>query len=618
MSGHQHGTIEDTMYLYFSSNDTSGSGGDGATPLYDVRLAGASASAAPVLSGTPDLLSHANYPAGCHEVAVAATTGNGFTVDATYGVFCTIAVDSQNPSGFVGSFTLTPYATASSVDGIGTAGGAAINIDANDDNYDGGITGVTSATTKVGTQTNTYTSTSILDGTSHVMTHATNAIDIVYQFLTGGGTEPVAVVWTGYLTSANDSCNIRAWDHVGAAWEIIGTITGTGGTTNQVFNPVLYTRHRGTSAAELGKVYIRIDCTGQTSPVLNTDQIYIQYSITSRSVGYAQGRVWIDTADGTAGTEDYVNGTADNKVLTFADALTIGTSVGLHEYNMSTDSTLTLAATLNDAIVWGVGYALNFGGQDCGNTHFYHASPVNGIVTAASGHTDLIDSIVADMTCDEFHFTNCTLTGTVTLGSTAGDIRIVNCRSGIAGATTPILDFGTGSANHDVFFADWQNGIEIKNFNVTTTGGTDLLSMSGIGKLIVASTCDGGTINLRGIWEIEDNSGGAVTFNYDDLHTEIELIHTATITDIPATLGTPSVDLATDIANVLLEALTESYAADGATGTAAQLLYAIQQFLHESNRAGVTNTVKGLDGTTTKQTFTYDDANNPTAITRAT
>ena len=105
---HQHATLEDTVYLWFGANDTSGSGGDGATPVYDVRLGGAAADAIPVLSGSATLLSHANYPAGAHEVAVAATAGNGFAAGNTYGVFCTLLVDSQNPTGFVGSFTLGP------------------------------------------------------------------------------------------------------------------------------------------------------------------------------------------------------------------------------------------------------------------------------------------------------------------------------------------------------------------------------------------------------------------------------------------------------------------------------------------------------------------------------
>jgi len=108
MSGHQYATLEDTVYFWFASNDTSGSGDDGATPLFDVREAGASASAIPLLSGTPDLLTHANFPLGCHEIAVAATDGNGFAAGDTFAVFCTLAVDSQNPTGFVGSCTLNP------------------------------------------------------------------------------------------------------------------------------------------------------------------------------------------------------------------------------------------------------------------------------------------------------------------------------------------------------------------------------------------------------------------------------------------------------------------------------------------------------------------------------
>ena len=104
----QYITLGNTTYFWFGSNDTSGSGGDGATPLCDVRLAGAAVDAIPVYSPTPALLSHANYPAGCYEVAIAATVGNGFAAGNTYAVFCSLTIDSQNPTGFVGSFDLKP------------------------------------------------------------------------------------------------------------------------------------------------------------------------------------------------------------------------------------------------------------------------------------------------------------------------------------------------------------------------------------------------------------------------------------------------------------------------------------------------------------------------------
>lgn len=105
---HQHRTIEDTVYFWFAANNTSGSGDDGATPASHVRLAGASADAAPVTSPTPILLTSVSFPAGLHEIAVSATVANGFAAGNTYAVFSTLLVDLQNPSGFLGSFSLEP------------------------------------------------------------------------------------------------------------------------------------------------------------------------------------------------------------------------------------------------------------------------------------------------------------------------------------------------------------------------------------------------------------------------------------------------------------------------------------------------------------------------------
>jgi len=109
---HKRHAVGETVYFHFAANDTSGSGADGDTPTADVRLCGAAAAAAPVLSPTPVLLSHASYPDGCYEVAIAATAGNGFASGAEYAVFCSLAVDSQNPTGLVGSFTLATAGNA--------------------------------------------------------------------------------------------------------------------------------------------------------------------------------------------------------------------------------------------------------------------------------------------------------------------------------------------------------------------------------------------------------------------------------------------------------------------------------------------------------------------------
>ena len=119
---HQYATLEDTVYMGFGANLTTGAAGDGASPLFDVRLGGAAAGAAPVLSGTPTLLTHANYSDGCYEVAIAATAGNGFAAGNTYLVFVTLTIDSVTPAAMIGSFRLAPVpANATQISGDATA-----------------------------------------------------------------------------------------------------------------------------------------------------------------------------------------------------------------------------------------------------------------------------------------------------------------------------------------------------------------------------------------------------------------------------------------------------------------------------------------------------------------
>lgn len=110
----QYAEIGDDVYFWFAANTTAGTAGDGATPLYDVRLAGAAAGAAPVQSGTPTLLTHADYPDGIHEIKVDT---DAFAA-GEYAVFCSLTISTVNPAGFCGSFKLR------------TAGTAALNVNA--------------------------------------------------------------------------------------------------------------------------------------------------------------------------------------------------------------------------------------------------------------------------------------------------------------------------------------------------------------------------------------------------------------------------------------------------------------------------------------------------------
>lgn len=110
----KYAEIADIVYFWFAANTTAGAAGDGATPIYVVRLAGAAADAAKKAGGTPTLLTHADYSDGSYEIAIDTT---GWAA-GEYAVFCSLLISTVNPNGFVGSFKLR------------TAGTGALKVDA--------------------------------------------------------------------------------------------------------------------------------------------------------------------------------------------------------------------------------------------------------------------------------------------------------------------------------------------------------------------------------------------------------------------------------------------------------------------------------------------------------
>jgi len=107
MSQYKDCAVGDTCYFWFAANDATGAAVDGEMPFFDVRLAGAAAGAAPKASGTPTLLTHANYTNGLFEIAIGTT---GYAV-GEYSVFCTLTISAVNPAGFVGSVKVVAAGT---------------------------------------------------------------------------------------------------------------------------------------------------------------------------------------------------------------------------------------------------------------------------------------------------------------------------------------------------------------------------------------------------------------------------------------------------------------------------------------------------------------------------
>jgi len=459
-----------------------------------------------VVVETEDIKTDVQY---LYAVADGGTTSPARVLDNSI-LSILMTKDSGGDTSDFDNSTDSLEAISDAISGIGSAGGAALNTDCTTDNVLGGIAGVTSGTTFKGTQTSgTYASTSALDGTKHVITGTDTGntiFDIVYQFLTGGGTSPVACVWTGLVNSNDDTMNFYAWNHVGAAWELLTTQVGqTSTTTNVVKNINLYPRHVGTSAAELGKIYIRLACTG-TTPVVRTDQIYATYAVTSRSVGYENGAVWIDTVAGTAGTELYVNGTADKPSLTLANALTIATNLGgIHRFRIANGSSITLTASTANYTFIGSNWNLALGGQAITGSYFEGAN-VTGISSGTGATFRGCD--IGTSTIGEADFEDCSFVGDITT-ITGGNYNLHNCIDALPGtATNPTF---TLTANTDLGIRNWAGGIQLN-----TVAATNNIAIDGSGRVVLHTDCSGGTLILRGALKLTDNVAGGWTGTLTD------------------------------------------------------------------------------------------------------
>jgi len=253
-------------------------------------------------------------------------------------------------------------------------------------------------------------------------------------------------------------------------------------------------------------VRIRFQAAGLTAADLYIDQIFCSYATVGATVGYANGAIWIDTLNGTAGTEVNVNGTADNPSLTLADAITLNTSMKLNRYNIAPGSSITLTQAFDSFVFTGDHWTLALGGQSIASAVICGAN-VTGVCTAAtSPHFDSCDFGAATLPASHLHL--CGLEGRIT-ASAAGDYHLNECYDE-GGAE---FDFGGAVGATALQLAHYSGDIEIFNMG---QAGADTMRLEGHGELVCAASCIGGTVSIRGHFPVTDNSTGAgVTFSED-------------------------------------------------------------------------------------------------------
>lgn len=235
--------------------------------------------------------------------------------------------------------------------------------------------------------------------------------------------------------------------------------------------------------------------------------------------GYENGQVWVDTGNGVAGTQLYVNGTIDNPVDSIADAITIANGLMLVQFHFLPGSAITLGADMSNFELMGKGYTLDLSGENINGTFISGASSIIGIGVSSTTPCLIVDSAIGNVTLDQCTLERCGLTGTITSG-TAGDYFLEQCFSEVAGTGTPAFDFGVALLTTNLNLRHYSGGIEIQNMGQAVT---DNMSLEGHGQLVINANCAGGTVAIRGHFTITDNAAGAVTLSDDARITRSEI-----------------------------------------------------------------------------------------------
>jgi len=370
----------------------------------------------------------------------------------------------------------------------------------------GGLSALVTAFAKAGaeTETNTYTSTQEGDGTYHIVEDDAGSTEFYYQATVNAGGAATSWKWRGYVQSKADTVAINYYNWATTSYKQITTLTGVNGTTpiDEIFT--VPTGATGTGANQ-GKV--RLQFVSTTTTAIATDRLLCEFSQSSQSAGYAEGAIWYNDGVSNTNTVDYVDGTADNPVSTWAAALTLSTSLGINKFHVSNGSTVTLSAGSDNYEIYGWEWVLALGGQSIAGTYVRGATVIGTGTGAGARFFYCKMALGGALSVADCGMKDCSIAGDITL-SAAGTYLIDACFSGVAGTATPSIDFGAAVGNTNLNMRHYSGGIEIKNMG---SAGTDKMSLEGFGQLVLNANCDPSNspvIAIRGLFTITDNVSG--------------------------------------------------------------------------------------------------------------
>ncbi len=237
--------------------------------------------------------------------------------------------------------------------------------------------------------------------------------------------------------------------------------------------------------------------------VLVTNRVsnLVDSSVARLDLTQLQPAVYIDVISGEAGTDEGI-GTPTRPVNNITDARTIADRDNLREY-VIVGSPITLD---QDHLRWtfrGQGSSLiTLGGYDVSGSHFTLVA-LQGTMTAPTQPVTIDESSVLNLTNFWGSIGRTIFSGVVQLAP--GDTSINDCASNVPGPSSqPVFDMG-GHGDH-LSVRSWSGGIKLEDCVDPSMVSVDMVS----GHLVLDSTCTGGTLVVRGVGKLTDNSTGTV------------------------------------------------------------------------------------------------------------
>ena len=389
---------------------------------------------------------------------------------------------------------------------------------------------ITTGTVAAGTPDDTIAR----DGNYYQIAPVGGVIDMEIEFTIGSDGVPTQNVLFGRLGGLGGTMEVQAYNYEVGSFQTLDTIPGTLVPLDLTNITPLFAQNVG-SGADAGQVRIRLFGTGLGGANIFINQFYTSFSVVNRSIGYADGAIWIDTTSGNTGTVPFIDGVADKPVGSWADALALSSQINLRRFNARAGDVLTLTSNMGGSIIEGEDFLLDLAGFEA------PALVQRGAVTGAeSGTAEAyyyqcsigIDSGVGanvPMTAtSKSAFKECGIASIVLSSITDGEYTFADCFQAKVNNADPYasIDFDAAAGTpRAVLMTNWQGQLLVDNMR---TG--DELEVHGNGIVLFGPGCTGGTASMNGAVLYQnlgtlDSITASVTQQIDEMTQLDGLIH---------------------------------------------------------------------------------------------